>query len=166
MTDIAERIYDQHAQALYSFLLNILRNEADARDVLQEVFCKIIQRPGLLRSVRDERHFLLRLAHNLAVDFFRRQSTRQKNYAEYSEVALFAETSLPDEAQLRETLSDAIRELPAEQSTVVHLKLWEGATFEEIGALLGIPANTAASRYRYAIDKLRTRLRPIYDSLQ
>jgi RNA polymerase sigma-70 factor (ECF subfamily) len=49
---------------------------------------------------------------------------------------------------------------------VVHLKLWEGLTFEAIARLLDIPPNTAASRYRYGIDKLRTRLRPLYEEIR
>jgi len=48
----------------------------------------------------------------------------------------------------------------------VHLKLWEGLTFERIAALLELPANTAASRYRYGIDKLRERLRPLFEELK
>jgi RNA polymerase sigma-70 factor (ECF subfamily) len=48
----------------------------------------------------------------------------------------------------------------------VHLKLWEGRTFEVIADLLGIPPNTAASRYRYGLDKLRSRLRPLYEELR
>jgi RNA polymerase sigma-70 factor (ECF subfamily) len=48
----------------------------------------------------------------------------------------------------------------------VHLKLWEGLTFEEIAGTLEIPVNTAASRYRYGLDKLRDRLRPLYDEIQ
>ena len=58
------------------------------------------------------------------------------------------------------------KQLPPEQRAVAHLKLWEGATFEEIAESLEISVNTAASRYRYALDKLRTRLRPIYEELQ
>jgi RNA polymerase sigma-70 factor (ECF subfamily) len=45
------------------------------------------------------------------------------------------------------------------------LKLWEGLTFEQIAEALDIPANTAASRYRYGLDKLRGLLRPIYEEL-
>jgi RNA polymerase sigma-70 factor (ECF subfamily) len=47
----------------------------------------------------------------------------------------------------------------------VHLKLWEGLTFEAAAAILGVSINTAASRYRYALDKLRTRLRPLEKEL-
>jgi len=49
---------------------------------------------------------------------------------------------------------------------VVHLKLWENLTFEAIAETLEIPPNTAASRYRYGLDKLRERLRPIYDEIR
>jgi RNA polymerase sigma-70 factor (ECF subfamily) len=48
----------------------------------------------------------------------------------------------------------------------VHLKLWEHLTFEQIAEALEIPANTAASRYRYGLDKLRERLRPLYDEIK
>ena len=49
---------------------------------------------------------------------------------------------------------------------MVHLKLWEGLTFEAIAELLEIPLNTAASRYRYGVDKLRQRLRPLYEEIR
>jgi RNA polymerase sigma-70 factor (ECF subfamily) len=118
--------------------------------------------------VRDERTFLLRLAHNLAVDLMRRRSTRDKNEGELANehLNLFAAGRNADEEYLREALSDALKELPPEQRAVAHLKLWEGRTFEDIGKALGIPANTAASRYRYAIDKLRRQLRPIYEEIK
>ena len=75
-----ERLYDEHAQALFAFLLNFTRHEADTRDLLQEVFVKLAKRPELLDGVRDERAFLLRLAHNLAIDLIRRRGTREKHY--------------------------------------------------------------------------------------
>src|SRR5208337_4477154 len=75
-----ERLYDEHAQALFAFVLNLLRQEADTRDVLQELFVKVARHPGLLRGVKDERGFLLRLAHNLAIDLMRRRAARDRNY--------------------------------------------------------------------------------------
>jgi RNA polymerase sigma-70 factor (ECF subfamily) len=56
--------------------------------------------------------------------------------------------------------------LPSEQRAVAHLKLWEGMTFEQIAAALELSPNTAASRYRYALDKLRSRLRPLYEEIK
>ena len=77
----------------------------------------------------------------------------------------FAPASDPDEQTFRTAPAGALAELPAEQRAVVHLKLWEGLTFEQIADALDIPLNTAASRYRYGLNKLRERLRPLYDEI-
>jgi RNA polymerase sigma-70 factor (ECF subfamily) len=162
-----ERLYDEHAQALYAFLLNLTRDEADTRDLLQEVFVKLARSPKLLAGVREERAFLIRLVHNAAIDLMRRRGTRERtrdNLAACS--SPFAPAADPDEELLRNQLAAALVELPPEQRAVAHLKLWEGMTFERIADALDISANTAASRYRYAIDKLRDRLRPLYEEIK
>jgi len=163
-----ELVYDEHAQALFAFLLNLTRHEADAHDVLQEVFLKLANRPQLLDGVTEPRAFLIRLAHNQAIDLMRRRSTRDKNYTEFAAESetVFAPSGDPDETAFRQALTDALAELPADQRAVVHLKLWEGMTFEAIAAALEIPPDTAASRYRYGLDKLRDRLRPIYEEVK
>jgi RNA polymerase sigma-70 factor (ECF subfamily) len=162
-----ERLYDDHAQALFAFLLNFLRDEADTRDVLQDVFVKLARQPGLLDAVRDERAFLLRLAHNAAIDLLRRRGARDRHHEQFGadQRNPFALADNPDEAAFRQELSVALGELPADQRAVVHLKLWEDLTFEQIATTLDIPLNTAASRYRYGLDKLRARLRPLYDEI-
>jgi RNA polymerase sigma-70 factor, ECF subfamily len=166
--DSVERLYDEHASALFGFLLNLTRNEADTRDLLQEVFVKLARQPDLLASARDERPFLLRLAHNLAVDQMRRRQTREKNQERLGQEScrLFASSDDPDEEVFRSMVSEAMDELPAKQRAVLHLKLWSGLTFEEVAATLDIPPNTAASRYRYGLDKLRHLLRPLYDEIK
>jgi RNA polymerase sigma-70 factor, ECF subfamily len=163
-----ERLYDEHAQPLYAFLLNFTRAEADARDLLQEIFVKLAREPKILDGVREERAFLIRLAHNAAIDLMRRRGTRDKTEENFAAeiMPLFAPTSDPDEKTFRDELSVALGELPEEQRAVVHLKLWGGLTFEEIAAALEIPPNTAASRYRYGLDKLRGRLRPLYEEIK
>jgi RNA polymerase sigma-70 factor, ECF subfamily len=162
------RLYDVHAQALFSYLLNFTRNEQDTRDGLQEVFTKLARNPKALRDARDERAFLIRLAHNAAIDSMRRRGTRERHHERYGmeHASPFAPSADPDEAAFRAELSAGLGELPPEQREVVHLKLWEGLTFEQIAAALEIPANTAASRYRYGIDKLRELLRPLYEEIK
>jgi len=59
-----QRLYDDHAQALFAFLLNFTRNETDTRDALQELFLKLSRHPQLLHDVKEPRAFLIRLAHN------------------------------------------------------------------------------------------------------
>jgi RNA polymerase sigma-70 factor, ECF subfamily len=166
--DNVERLYDAHASALFGFLLNLTRNEADARDLLQEVFLKLARHPGLLAEARDERAFLLRLAHNLAIDQMRRTHTRERSHDRLSrEICQFFEPSDdPDEATFRRLVSEAMEQLPPDQRAVLHLKLWADLTFDATAATLDIPLNTAASRYRYALDKLRHLLRPLYDEIK
>jgi len=169
--DIAlERLYDEHAQALFAFLLDFTRDEDDTRDVLQEVFIKLARQPEPLRSARDGRAFLLRLAHNAAIDLMRRRTTRDKRHelfgTDAEALTPFAPANDPDAQAFRAELGAALGELPPEQRAVVHLKLWEDLTFEQIADALGIPLNTAASRYRYGLDKLRARLRPIYEEIR
>lgn len=163
-----ERLYDDHAQALFAFLLSLTRDETDTRDVLQEIFVKLARQPDLLRSVRDERAFLIRLAHNATIDLIRRRGARSKHHEQFGAEAieLFARTSDPDEQSFRAALTETLAELPPDQRAVVHLKLWEGLTFEQIATALDVPLNTAASRYRYGVDKLRDRLRPLYEEIK
>jgi len=163
-----ERLYDGHAQSLYAFLLNFTHDEADTRDLLQEIFVKLAREPKLLNRVRDERAFLIRLAHNAAIDLIRRRGTRARSREDFAaeKISLFAPANDPDETTFRAELADALVELPPDQRTVVHLKLWEGLTFEQIADALDVSPNTAASRYRYGLDKLRQRLRPLYEEIK
>ena len=167
MSPDLHQLYDEHAASIFGFVLNLTRSEADTRDVLQELFLKIAARPDQLAAVREPRAWLLRLAHNLAIDTLRRRAGHEHaiERAAAEPAPLFAPAPNPDEASFRAALADALAELPAEQRAVVHLKLWEDLTFAEIAAALDIPPNTAASRYRYGIDKLQTLLRPIYEEL-
>jgi RNA polymerase sigma-70 factor (ECF subfamily) len=163
-----ERLYDEHGQPLFAFLLNLTRDEADTRDLLQEIFMKLAREEKLLAGIRDERAFLVRLAHNAAIDLMRRRGTRDRTREHFAaeRISPFAPTGDPDEQFFRDELSLAIGELPKEQRAVVHLKLWSGLTFEAIATALKISPNTAASRYRYGLDKLRERLRPLYEELK
>jgi len=161
------RLYDEHAQALFGFLLNFTRNEEDTHDLLQEVFIKLARQPDLVRTARNERSFLIRLAHNAAIDLIRRRGARERTREALAESSSpFAPATDPDEQAFRAALAGALEELPPDQRAVVHLKLWERLTFDEIAETLGIPLNTAASRYRYGLDKLRDRLRPLYKDIE
>jgi len=135
---------------------------------MQDLFSKIADREHLLNGVRNDRSFLLRLAHNQAIDMIRRRTShqRKKDVLADSTPSPFAPSPDPDEQAFRDSLSAAMTELPAEQRAVVHLKLWEHMTFEAIATTLDIPQNTAASRYRYGLDKFRPLLRPVYEELK
>lgn len=161
LPDLAE-IYDTHASALFAFLLNFTRSEADARDVLQDVFLKIAQRPALLDGVREVRPWLIKTCHRQALDSFRRRDSHARAVeSAAAEFPLFASAESTEEQAFQTEVAAAMAHLPEEQRAVVHLKIWENMTFAEIAETLGLPANTAASRYRYALDKLEALLRPL-----
>ena len=161
-----ERIYDVHASGLFHYLVTFTKTEADARDLLQELFIKLAR--GAAIEVQSEKAFLFRLAHNLAIDWLRRRKVRWD-----SEGRLLAELDArlqhdanPDTALLTRSFAEAMRTLPDEQRTILQLKLWDGLTFEEIAEAQCSSLNTAASRYRYGLEKLRALLRPLYDELK
>jgi RNA polymerase sigma-70 factor (ECF subfamily) len=164
-----ERVYDEHAPALYAFLSSFTGQEADARDLLQELFIKLVSRADALAQARHERAYLLQACYRLAVDWMRRQQARRRHEdrscAQHG-ATLFAPAADPDTAAFRSALGAALVELPVEQRAVISLKLWQGLTFQEIADALEISPHTAASRYRYALDKLRQRLRPLYEEIR
>jgi RNA polymerase sigma-70 factor (ECF subfamily) len=162
------RLYDAHAAGLFHYLLSFAKSEADARDLLQEVFIRLARVKPADVAWRNERAFVYRIAHNLAVDWLRLSRSKERLIEKCTVEAegKFDAGGDPDAREFAAQLRSAFAELPDEQRTVAQLKLWEGLTFEEIAEAQDIPLNTAASRYRYALDKLRTLLRPIYGELQ
>ena len=161
-----ERLYDAHASGLFHYLVTFTKTEADARDLLQEIFIKLAR--GVKMAVQSEKAFLYRLAHNLAIDWMRRRRARWDSEERLLKEVGDGRQSVadPDAALLARGFAEAMQSLPDEQRTIVQLKLWDGLTFEEIAEAQDIPLNTAASRYRYGLDKLRTVLRPLYDEMQ
>ena len=161
-----ERIYDAHASGLFHYLVTFTKTEADAHDLLQEIFIRLAR--GAVPDMQSEKAFLYRMAHNLAIDWLRRRKVRWNSEArlirDLDEGMQHAPN--PDAEWLARSFAAAMATLPDKQRTAVQLKLWDGLTFEEIAEAQGIPLNTAASRCRYALEKLRTLLRPLYDELQ
>jgi RNA polymerase sigma-70 factor, ECF subfamily len=160
-----ERLYDAHASGVFHYLLTFTKAEADARDLLQELFIKLARSVEL--ELGNEKAFLYRLAHNLAIDWMRRRKVRWNREALFLKEMGGGQQELPDPDALllAQCFARAMESLPDEQRTIVQLKLWDALTFEEIAEVQNIPLNTAASRYRYGLDKLRTLLRPIYKEL-
>ncbi len=154
------QLYDEHAEGLFRFLLQVTRSEAEARDGLQEVFCRLAEDPACIADVENVRGFLFRMAHNWARDQFRRSQAREnKHEAAQAGAEVFTEAAEADVEFWREQVEAGLAELPEEQRAVVHLRVWEQLSWEEIAEALGCSLPTASSRYRYALDKLRGRLR-------
>lgn len=161
-------LYDAHSAAVFAFALHLLRDEAAARDVLQAVFVRIARAADPLPAPESRRSHLLRLTHWQVLDVLRRDKSAALRETRWSgeRVPLFTPAADPDTRLLDESLSAALLTLPEEQRAVVHLHLWEGLTFDRLAEILGISRNTAASRYRLALEKLRPQLRPLYDEIR
>lgn len=162
-----EQCYDDHADAMYGFLWYLLRDDSEVRDVIQDLFCRIAERPEILANVKNERSFLIRMVHRMVLDRFRRQDARLRAHETLGNISkTFVEPSTNQDANsIQNELTHALKSLPSEQSAVIHLKLREEMTFEQIAEALDIPPNTAASRYRYGIEKLRSQLKPLYEEI-
>ena len=163
-TEDLERIHDEHVVAMFRHGMALLRDETAVRDVLQDVFLKLAEGRANLSDPGAERAYLLRMVHHAALDRMRRTKVRQEHAARGPD-EIFQACADPDREAFRLQLESALAELPSEQREVVVLKLWEERTFDEISHICGIPLNTAASRYRYGLDKLRSLLRPTYEEL-
>jgi RNA polymerase sigma-70 factor, ECF subfamily len=153
-TGALEELYDAYSGAIYRQALAILGSAADAEDVLQDVFLQLVRRRG--DPIRDLKAYLLTAARHHACSSLRRRRRHAPDGAPEALMPPPACSLQPPEdlAVVRE----ALRTLPAEQRQVVILRIYEELTFAEIGRAVRASVNTVASRYRYALKKLRQAL--------
>ena len=162
-----ELLYDRHKGPLYRYLQRMCGRREVADDLFQEVWSKVIASRSRYEVRAQFNTFLFRIAHNCAVDYFRRSGRPHERAAqdvdEIAEEIGAAEHERPDaalsEAQVRSDFRRALAELPPEQRDVFVLYEESGLTLEEIGKITGVAMETAKSRLRYAVGKLRTALR-------
>lgn len=180
MTEHDRRIADIIAgerSRLRNFIRKRVPNEADAEDLLQDVFYEVVEAYRLMEPVQRWSAWMFRVARNRIIDFFRKKrlqaSARDALAVSDDGEALLLEDVLssPDagpaedyvRAVLLEEIEDALDELPKEQREVFIAHELEGTSFKEIAARTGVGVNTLLSRKRYAVLHLRRRLRTIYD---
>ncbi len=147
------RLYDQHGPALVAYARGFVPDAAAAEDVVHQVFLRLLSTELTMPDVPVA--YVYRAVRNAALNA-RRSSLRLAELDPQSSV--FRHRGGNQEAAL--ALERALAELPEEQREVVVMRVWGGLTLEEIAATSGAPLNTVASRYRYALEKLREKLRP------
>jgi RNA polymerase sigma-70 factor (ECF subfamily) len=148
--------FDRHGPALLLLARQWVTSHADAEDVVQEAFVRFWRSR---ERAHDPVAYLFACVKTSARDWVRGQSRRERR--ENAAAMPEAEPAFagPEEhAERRAIVEASLRDLPAEQREVLVMKIWGGLTFPQIGEALGISANTAASRHRYALEKLRERL--------
>ena len=150
------RWLDANVPRYLLFARSQTRREADAHDLLQEVLVEVWQRePGRL----PDDALVFRTIRRRAIDLGRRTDSRERR-----EQAAPGWWELPSggESCGEAELEQAVRALPAHLSEVVLLKVWSKLTFRQIAEALGLPPGTVASRYRAAIEHLRSVLKEVH----
>lgn len=158
-----EQLYGRHRGPLYRFLMRNLRDSALADEFFQDVWQRVI---SARRGWKPEAAFttwLFRIAHNRLNDHWRALKHRPQAPADAEErTARVVDPDTPERQlsafEQRRRLQLALAELPDDQREVLHLRLEQELTLEEIGDITGVGRETVKSRLRYAMDKLRARL--------
>ena len=148
-----------HAPKLLLFARQKARIEADAQDLMQEAVVECWQRHG---SEPPPLPLVFATIHRRAIDLARSQDRRvnREQAVAVDEAQPWFDTGVEDR-ELSRLMQAALAELPADQREAITLKVWGALTFAEIAEALGIPPNTAASRYRYGMDALRKRTKQV-----
>ncbi len=145
-------LYDRWAARLHAAACTLLGRSSDAEDAVHDVFVNLLRVP----PPQDEAAYLFTALRHAAARRWRdRQRRRQVEATDAAAIA--APDQDPSESDPE--LARALASLSDEQRQVIALKIDADLTFPEIGTICGISANTAASRYRYALEHLRDRLR-------
>ena len=152
-----EEIYDQVGEKIYHYLTIKLGSPSDAEDVLQEVFYRLTRYSFRLQFVRNMNSFVFKIARNEANRFLLKTIKNRKISQEISELheVIKSVISGPNPED-EDAVSKALAQLPQEQREVIVLKFFEELTFKEISEVFEISVNTAASRYKYGMEKLRS----------
>jgi RNA polymerase sigma factor (sigma-70 family) len=179
--DVAERnrpvafTFERERQRLGRFIRARVGNLDEADDILQDVFCELVEATRMMQPIEHVSAWLFRVARNRITDLFRKKKPDASLDAPVDlprGPALFEDLlpSLeagPETAYARAVLVDelaaAIDELPRDQRAVFVAHEIEGRSFKDLAAETGLPLNTLLSRKHYAVRHLRRRLQTIYD---
>lgn len=153
-----EALYRRHNNAVFRYLLRLCRHREAAEDVFQDVWGKVIKARQSYRPTAKFATFLYRVAHNCFVDYVRRNK-RHACTDTLDDHAIAASTESPDavteRALARRRLEAALLTLPDAQRDVYLLHAEAGLSLDDIAYVTGCKRETAKSRLRYALQKLR-----------
>ena len=144
------RLVETYSPMLLRLACTRLENPADAEDVVQEVFLKLLTARPSFRDAEHEKAWLIRTTLHRAADLRKAASRRNVPLEE----ALLASAPEPEDRLLA-----AVRALPEKYGAVIHLHYYEGYSLKEIGKLLGLPAATVGTRLARGRERLRQSLK-------
>ncbi|MHA6280668.1 RNA polymerase sigma factor [Salinimicrobium sp. CAU 1759] len=157
-------LINRHQQRIYSFIFSKVFDKDIAEDIFQDTFIKVIR--TLKRGkYNEEGKFLpwvMRIAHNLVIDHFRRNNRMPKfeNSGDFNIFSVLSDSDLNAEKQLikdqiEADVQELIKELPEDQLEVLVMRIYKDMSFKEISERTGVSINTALGRMRYALINLR-----------
>jgi RNA polymerase sigma-70 factor (ECF subfamily) len=145
-----EELVRPHVLALYQFSYRLLRNRADAEDLVQDVLAKLYPRTNEMAQIRDLKQWLMRVVYHQFVDFIRRRSRTPTTLSEANYLEIVDPTQEPEHqvraAQLSDRVRWAVGRLRRDQQLLVGLHLVDGFTLEEVAQMLDVPLGTLKSR--------------------
>ena len=144
------RIVETYSPMLLRLACTRLDDPADAEDIVQEVFLKLLTVRPAFRDAEHEKAWLIRTTLHRAADL--RKAAARRNVP--LEEALLASAPEPENQLLA-----AVRALPEKYGAVIHLHYYEGYSLKEIGKLLGLPAATVGTRLARGRERLRQSLK-------
>jgi RNA polymerase sigma-70 factor, ECF subfamily len=162
-----ESLYSKHRGTLYRYLLKHVRNAAAANDLFQDVWARIVATRERYEPRAKFATYLFHIAHNCAIDHHRRKRSSLIDPDATDADGNIPETAAPEHqqplpmaefAQRQRALHSALAQLPDEQREAFLLYEESGLSVEEIGEATGVGAETAKSRLRYAVAKLKKSL--------
>ncbi|RMB64173.1 sigma-70 family RNA polymerase sigma factor [Dokdonia sinensis] len=154
----------RHKQRIYSFIYSKVYDRDVAEDVFQDTFIKVIKtlKKGKYNEEGKFLPWVMRIAHNLVIDHFRRNNRMPKfdNAGEFSIFSVLTDGALNAEKQMvkdqvHNDVRRLIEELPDDQREVLHMRMYQEMSFKEISERTGVSINTALGRMRYALINLR-----------
>lgn len=160
-----EILLSRYKSKVYSYIYLIVRNKELTEDIFQDTFIKAIATIQQGRYVESGKFlgWVNRIAHNLIIDYFRREkneNTFSADGVDYDIVnnAKLSEKSVEDTLSNEQVLSDVVRligYLPASQQNVIRMRFFEDLSFKEIAEITDVSINTALGRMRYALLNMR-----------
>lgn len=159
-----EKLISRHKAKIFNYINSKVQDRDTAEDIFQDTFIKVIKtvKGGHYNEEGKFLPWVMRIAHNLVIDFFRK-SNRMPKVKKSEEFDVFqfladgtqnAENILVQE-QIVQDLQNLVQELPEDQKEVLVMRIYRDMSFKEIAENTNVSINTALGRMRYAIINLR-----------
>lgn len=160
-----EVLINRHKNKVYTYIVLIVKNQQLAEDIFQDTFIKVIRslKQGKYKDNGKFVSWVIRIAHNLTIDHFRKEKQINTHSNEDYEADIFNSRKLSDgtiedilvENQIIQDVRMLIEELPEDQKQVILLRHYGELSFKEIAEQTDVSINTALGRMRYALINLR-----------